>query len=398
MGWWSDVVDYGKKSVQKVGEVATKVFVSNPIAQTFLPLILSSDNSIASWQNKSIDKNAKTYVVIHGYLSSANEQWVQDIEASLAEDKSANVLSLDWLGGNFIKSASNKYYSAAASRTESAGEQLAQYLKDQGIDSDNVTIVGHSLGAQVAAFASQESLRITGKKFDKIIGLDPAGPNFGAYGNIGNNIQFGRIKTSPYGLNDDSARRVIALHTSDTLGVSYDVGALDVYVNRQDSFQPESSTAIGNHSYAHQLYIKLLKGEKFRQSDGTFFDLNSLDNSKKTVNVSTTNSFSGLSLIKSEISGVDFSDIFQADDSLIFQVKTTNSCRGQATHSVSVSKNALIEIDQAADQLSEEYSFGIMTQSTSTPFDAKTLWNEKVLALSSTNSEASHFFDNIDIV
>jgi pimeloyl-ACP methyl ester carboxylesterase len=340
-----------------------------------------------SWANKTNNKNARTFVVIHGYLSSANEGWVKNIERALsAKFGSANVLSIGWNSGGI-------YFDDLHSIAEKAGEDLAKYLKNEGISSENVTVVGHSMGAHVAAWASQKSADLTGQKFDTIHALDPAGVGYEKSGSFTD--LFRRT-----GLTNTSARNVVVLHTSKNLGYERNVGTLDIYVNGGTE-QPGERATIDptyDHSYAHTLYTQLLEGKRFRQSDGTFFDLNSLNNLKKTVNVSTTNSLSGFSSIKSEISGVDFSDIFQADDSLIFQVKTTNSCRGQATHSVSVSKNALIEIDQAADQLSEEYSFGIMTQSTSTPFDAKTLWNEKVLALSSTNSEASHFFDNINIV
>lgn len=47
-----------------------------------------------------------------------------------------------------------------------------------GINSSSIHVIGHSLGAQIAGFAGKTFKKLTGKKFARITGLDPAGPCF----------------------------------------------------------------------------------------------------------------------------------------------------------------------------------------------------------------------------
>ncbi len=256
-------------------------------------------NQVSSWNDKKINNEAKkTYIVIHGYTSNASEDWVKEIESNLAKkDPSANVLALDWLNGGL----QTKSYIYAASKTEEAGKQLAHYLKDNGIDPANVEVIGHSLGAHVAAYASEEFYKITqqgyflgnpvrrgfGYKtqqkcseqgFGKIVALDPAGVERGT-----------NLDKSPLFHRKSHAGRVVAIHTNYTLGTERNVGDLDLHVNRHDTRQPNTTiNPTANHSYSHEWYSQLLKGEKFKQDNGSTIDFDTLSNATGESDVTTT--------------------------------------------------------------------------------------------------------------
>ncbi|BBC23690.1 hypothetical protein [Pseudanabaena sp. ABRG5-3] len=245
-------------------------------------------NSISSWNNREINKDAKTYIVIHGYQSGANEQWVKDIESGLAKkDPSANILALDWLnGGNFMKKLVNKEYTNAADMTAEAGKYLAQYLKDKGLDPSKVTLIGHSLGAHVAGIAGKEYQNLTQNKLSEILALDPAGVENGT-------------KLMWDGLRNSSADRVVSLHTSRIFGTKEEKNSdprnarlshLDLHINPNDLYQPNAKNSVENHSYPQELLVKLLKGESFKQADGSLFNLDSLKNWKGSKEVMTKSS------------------------------------------------------------------------------------------------------------
>jgi predicted esterase len=292
-----------KVVIAKVSEVTgviaggTNLFLSDNINQV-VPL------------NKSIDNKAKTYIVIHGYMSGANEDWVKEIQSNLAKkDPSANVLALDWLnGGGTVKSLVTKEYTTAANMAENAGRQLAEYLKANGIDPANVEIIGHSLGAHVAAYASVKSQEIMGKQIGSIVALDPAGVVYGT-----------KLVNSPLGR--DCANRVVAIHTNRTLGTTGDVGHLDIHVNPNDTLQPGSSHFLDNHSYAHKMYREMQEGKGYKQPDGSVVDANSLKDRNGAINASTTNG-----VIESAVSNMvsfnqhslpDYFKLFLEPDSLI---------------------------------------------------------------------------------
>jgi pimeloyl-ACP methyl ester carboxylesterase len=245
-------------------------------------------NSISSWDNREIKKDAKTYIVIHGFQSGANEQWVKNIESALSKkDPSANILALDWLnGGNFMKKLVNNEYTNAADMTAEAGKYLAQYLKDQGLDPSKVTLIGHSLGSHVAGIAGKEYQNLTKNKLSEILALDPAGVENGT-------------KLMWDGLRNSSADRVVSLHTSRIFGTKEEktsdprnarLSHLDLHINSHDIYQPDANAPIGNHSYPQELLVKLLKGDSFKQADGSVFNLDSLKNWKGNKEIITKSS------------------------------------------------------------------------------------------------------------
>jgi pimeloyl-ACP methyl ester carboxylesterase len=233
-----------------------------------------ANTKVSSWQDKPVSGNKKTYIVIHGFQSGANKPWVKNIESQLAQrDPSANVVALDWLDDG--KGLS---YVTAANKTADAGAKLAKYLKDNNIDPSNVTLIGHSLGAHVAGFASQSCKSILGKGVGEIIALDPAG------------VKFATILQT-HGLNKECAERVTVIHTNYTLGTRENLGHLDIHVNPNDFTQPSHDHFVGNHSFAQDVFVELLKNHDFKQPNGSTLNLDFIKNRNGNHEVTVQSSF-----------------------------------------------------------------------------------------------------------
>lgn len=83
-----------------------------------------------------------------------------------------NACGVDW-----NKLANYEYTISATKHVPIVGEYLAQFIEytvSLGINLDNVTMVGHSLGGQICGHAGM----MLGGKVGRIFALDPAGPLF----------------------------------------------------------------------------------------------------------------------------------------------------------------------------------------------------------------------------
>lgn len=78
-----------------------------------------------------------------------------------------NVIVVDWRVG-----AAGPNYHNAAQNTRVTARKLSEFLEESQLDQSKVHCIGHSLGAHVCGFAGKI------KKFKRISGLDPAGPEF----------------------------------------------------------------------------------------------------------------------------------------------------------------------------------------------------------------------------
>ena len=228
------------------------------------------------WNKTTLDLTAPTYVITHGWGDGGHTdddfrnlaKGIQDYAAS------ANILFTDW-----TDLSSNLNYSEAADDTLSVGQQLGNFLKDINLDSTTTTLIGHSLGAHVSGIAADTYDGLTGLAIAQIIGLDPAGPLFESPGGRGTNER----------LDATDSDRVIAFHSSNTLGYDGTLADLDLYVNWEDLFQPGKSSFIGNHSYPIELLRDLYQGAGYLQpSNGSVFDIADLSTQSGSVNLDTT--------------------------------------------------------------------------------------------------------------
>jgi pancreatic lipase-related protein 1 len=116
-------------------------------------------------------------IIIHGFTNSrANSPWLFDFKDAFMEVEPSNVIIVDWNYG-----ARAPFYSNATANTRMIGKQTCLLVKDildiyydSNWKKAHIYCVGHSLGAHVCGYASNDC----NTKFDRITAMDAAGPSF----------------------------------------------------------------------------------------------------------------------------------------------------------------------------------------------------------------------------
>lgn len=138
---------------------------SNPSTAEY---ILASDPS----KSPSFNPANPTRFVLHGWTSS-HKQMDPIRKAYIDTGLDWNVVLVDW------HSPASSEYSISKRNSRRVGEYLAEVIQhlvaDRGLNLDDVTIIGHSLGGQAAGVAGN---RLDGQ-VARIVGLDAAAPLFG---------------------------------------------------------------------------------------------------------------------------------------------------------------------------------------------------------------------------
>lgn len=171
--------------------------------------------------NSTFNFSNPTKIIIHGFLSSTKEDvFILHRDAFLG-DGYYNVIGMDW-------SALCEFeYFTAMRGAQIAGEVLGVflgYLIDEGVGYQNIHLIGHSLGAHVAAMGA-DKLKSKGVKVRRITGLDPAGPG---YTDVPLNFRLDR----------NDAHLVDIIHTNmKVLSLPHPQGHIDFYPNG-GKFQP----------------------------------------------------------------------------------------------------------------------------------------------------------------
>ena len=236
------------------------------------------------WDKTTLDLTAPTYVITHGWRSSG---YTDDDFRSLAKGIQGYAPSANILFTNWTDLAGNINYSEAADDTFTVGTQLGTFLRDINLNPSTTTLIGHSLGAHVSGIAGDIYDDLTGLGISQIIGLDPAGPPFESPGGRGASQR----------LDATDGDRVIAFHSSNTLGYDGTLATLDLYVNWNDLFQPGKTSFFGNHTYPIELLTNLFQGGGYLQpSNGSVFDLADLSTLSGSVNLNTTTAVQGFRL------------------------------------------------------------------------------------------------------
>lgn len=99
----------------------------------------------------NFDAAKPTKVIIHGYYNNRFSPVNTEITAAYLANYDVNVIVVDWSAGS-----SNFFYNIAAGRTKGVAHTVAPFL-DQLLDDDakmweQLTVVGHSLGAHIAGY------------------------------------------------------------------------------------------------------------------------------------------------------------------------------------------------------------------------------------------------------
>ena len=274
--------------------------------------------SLEEVDSAGVEGQGPTYFIIHGLRGSADTpiEWQQEMATTLASQLSngssngANVVVVTWDSPLFnsiqdqLSGEDSTRYEQAAADTEAVGERILNFIKDNDIDPGNTTLIGHSLGAQVAGWVGEKAKEDSDVgQISSIVGLDPARPSFetsvkDASSNIARIFGgdgffpiggFGTDYLSPEMLDADDAGRVVAIHTSPYYGYRNPIdkannsgenqNALDIYINDGNSgtdaslFTPNGIAEAGldfvsgtpSHNYAHEFFQSLLEGESYDQ-------------------------------------------------------------------------------------------------------------------------------------
>ncbi|XP_015122366.1 pancreatic triacylglycerol lipase [Diachasma alloeum] len=132
-------------------------------------LIVAKDKSI---KRSNFDPKRKTKFIIHGFIDTPLSNWVKEMRNELLKHGDYNVIIVDWAGGSL------PLYTQATANTRLVGLEIAHLVRhlqtNYGLDTSDVHLIGHSLGAHTAGYAGE---RLEGQ-IGRITGLDPAEPYF----------------------------------------------------------------------------------------------------------------------------------------------------------------------------------------------------------------------------
>jgi len=198
--------------------------------------------------------------LIHGYLNSAVSYINKVVKEAYLRSYDYNVVVVNWGGG-----AKTPCYDWARDRVEEVGPVVAEmldFLLGQNAQSwDQLTVVGHSLGAHVAGFTGRN---VRNGRVGTIVGLDPAGPLFDE-------------NDPAHRLNSDDAVYVECIHTNwKCYGMRQAIGHTDFYANGGYE-QPGCNVADScDHSRSIDLFAESIIANKLRGNQ-----CKSLDDIKK---------------------------------------------------------------------------------------------------------------------
>ncbi|XP_031776478.1 uncharacterized protein LOC100873034 isoform X1 [Apis florea] len=206
-----------------------------------------------------IEKNDSLLVLyITGYTYDIDSENVKLITGAYLNNTQDNILALDY------RNITYQAYLISTIAINVLGEFVANALNsivDKGVDPEKIHIIGHSLGAQLAAKIGRK----TKFKIPRITALDPAGPLFYAFSSR---------------LNSFDANFVDVIHTdSYILGLPKQLGHVDFYPNNGRRPQPGCpliSTLFFNATNVTNKNLDITKNVFLRlyKRDGSHIDKN----------------------------------------------------------------------------------------------------------------------------
>nr|ABC48945.1 yolk protein 3 [Glossina morsitans morsitans] len=127
-----------------------------------------------SFYTRDLDNSIPTRILIHGWMSQSRGSFNRDVKNAYLSHGDYNVIICDW-----SNHAANINYFHVVHLIETFGTKVAEFThklhEKVGIDYDDIYLIGHSLGAQIAGAAGK---RLQPHRYNTIFALDPAGPKF----------------------------------------------------------------------------------------------------------------------------------------------------------------------------------------------------------------------------
>ncbi|EDW63711.1 phospholipase A1 [Drosophila virilis] len=166
------------------------------------------------WRHTGFNRSLPTRLIIHGWMSQSRGSFNRDVKNAYLKHGDYNVIVTDWSA-----SSANINYFSVVQLIEEFGAQLAQFTRDLHrqfhANYDDMYLVGHSLGAQIAGAAGK---RLKPEQYNTIFALDPAGPKF-------------RHRSAQFRIDPSDAKYVESMHTSGNFGFLKPTGSATFYPN-----------------------------------------------------------------------------------------------------------------------------------------------------------------------
>lgn len=136
---------------------------TNEFIQTFV-----NDSHLAD----KLDATKPLYIITHGWMSNINQIWAKSLRHEFITYLDVNACVVSW-----DKLANFDCVTVAAQFVPLVGDYLTEFVIQAinfGISCDDVTLVGHSFGAQISGLVGRNIIQRLGQILGKIFGLDPA--------------------------------------------------------------------------------------------------------------------------------------------------------------------------------------------------------------------------------
>ncbi|XP_034230284.1 phospholipase A1-like [Thrips palmi] len=135
------------------------------------------DLNVTSLLAAGFNTRLPTKVITHGFTNTIESPIIQEIKNAYLGSGAFNVIGVDWgaLCPAPLYFTSRVHVPVAGTRV---GEMLTVMVQGGILDTDDLHLIGHSLGAHVSGLAGKKLFQDTGKRPKRITGLDPAYPLF----------------------------------------------------------------------------------------------------------------------------------------------------------------------------------------------------------------------------
>ncbi|KAJ8916054.1 hypothetical protein NQ315_010922 [Exocentrus adspersus] len=205
-------------------------------------------NNIDALRNTRFSASRESLFVIHGWKNNNESDVNYHVREAILEKHNINLFVVDW------SPVAGKNYVSAKGSVVKVGQHIANFVKSlasrYGLRVSTVSLVGHSLGAQIAGNAGAA---LNGE-VDHIVGLDPAGPLF-------------TVRNTDERLDPTDGKFVQVIHTNGgLLGFKSACGDADYYPNGGGS-QPGCGLDIAGtcaHSRAYVYYAEAVLSNQNR--------------------------------------------------------------------------------------------------------------------------------------
>ncbi|CAO1425040.1 unnamed protein product [Diamesa serratosioi] len=195
-------------------------------------------------EESDFNSNRPTILIIHGFLGDEKSYVNTELKNGYLANFDVNVIICDWSVGAQVFD-----YNEAVENAFKVGKYLAKFLDifvdKNGLDYNTLTIIGHSLGAHIAGFIGKN---VKKAKIDRIIGLDPAGPEFHVN-------PFYRLAATDY---------VESIHTDDYFGIRLNISQVDFFVNNGKNQPGCFQGHICSHRRAIDIQLESLTSTKLQ--------------------------------------------------------------------------------------------------------------------------------------